>query len=56
MTSWARQTVAQARRCAKERADKWDLGDREREGEGVQARELPLTGGLHQSDDAGARA
>jgi hypothetical protein len=28
----------------------------EREGEGVRVRELPLTGGLHQSDDAGGSA
>jgi hypothetical protein len=47
LTSGARQTVAQERRCAKERADKWDPGGREREGEGVRARELPLIGGLH---------
>jgi hypothetical protein len=55
LTSRARQTVAQARRCAKERADKRDPGGREREGEGMQARELPLTGGFHRSNGAGAR-
>jgi hypothetical protein len=47
--------VAQARRCAKERGDKRDPGGREREGEGVQERDLPLVGGLHRSDSAGAR-
>jgi hypothetical protein len=56
LTSGACQTVAQARRCAKERTDKQDPGGREREGEGVRARELPLIGGLHQSDGAGVRA
>jgi hypothetical protein len=47
--------VAQKHRCAKEHVDKRDPGGREREGEGVRARELPMTGGLHRSDGAGAR-
>jgi hypothetical protein len=45
--------VAQAHKCAKERADKRDLGGKEREGEDVWERELPLTGGLHRSDARG---
>jgi hypothetical protein len=55
LTSGARQIAAQGHRCARERADKRDPGDREREGGSVRAQELPLTGGLHRSDDAGAR-
>jgi hypothetical protein len=56
LTSRARQTAAQVRRCVREWADKRDPGDKEREGESVRARELPLTGGIHRSDGAGARA
>jgi hypothetical protein len=54
LTSGARQTAAQARRCARERANKRDPGSREREEESVRARELSLIGGLHRSDDARA--
>jgi hypothetical protein len=56
LTSGACQTAAQAHRCTREHANKRDPGDREREGGSVRAQELPLTGGLHRSDDVGARA
>jgi hypothetical protein len=51
-----REERAQARGSARKGADRQGTGGREREGESVRARGLPLTGGAHLLGGGGARA